>query len=289
MSNKIFVVVPAFGQMISASTFMAVSALQAALASKSIQAAVTTFSFPDIAELRSIFTTIWYDTMPDTDSILWVDADMAFAPDLVLDMMLFGEPVVGTLYRQRNAEISWAGSGTGSATTERRGNFVLVEGVGMGCTLIRREVITRILAAFPDLIDMRIRMHPAFKLLQSAGVTRLLRVFEKLDIPDRGLVSEDLSFCIRWNRVGGQVWANIGHRISHVGPYDYSGCYAEHVSQIEAQKELERAHAEGILAVSKALEAPSPKGGNGADLSGQSALPVPTVEYGDLVDRHTSA
>ena len=235
MANKVFIVVPAFGQQITAATFMAVSALQAQLAAKSIPAVVTTFSFPDIAELRSIFMTVWYDTMPDSDYLLFVDADMSFPAALVLDMILFGEPLVGAIYRQRNPEISWAGSGTGATTTERRGDFVLVEGVGMGCTIIKREVVTRMLAQMPELVDTRISMHPAGKLLASAGVKRMIRAFEKIDMPERGIVSEDLSFCIRWGRCGGQVWANIGHRISHVGPYDYSGCYGEYAAAAEAE------------------------------------------------------
>lgn len=247
MPAKIFIVVPAFGQQVTAATFMAVNALQGQLASKSITAALTAFSFPDIAELRSMFFTIWHDSMPDFDYLLFVDADMSFAPDLVLDMLLFSEPLVGTLYRQRNPDVTWAGSGTGELTTERRGNFVRVEGVGMGCTLIRRDMAQRLVASYPDVNDTRISLHPAFQLLRSAGVNRLLRVFEKLDLPDRGIVSEDLSFCIRWNRIGGQVWANIGHRISHVGPYDYAGCYGEFVANIEAQKQLEAQAAQELL------------------------------------------
>lgn len=255
MPQKMFIVVPAFGQNVTAATFMAICGLQSTLAAKGIQAAVTVFSFPDIAELRSIFTTIWFDTMPDHDMLLFVDADMGFQPQLVLDMILFNEPLVGTLYRQRNPNITWAGSGTGDMFTERRGDFVRVEGVGMGCTIIRREVVARMLQAYPELIDTRLNLHPAAQLLRSAGVNRMFRCFEKMDIPDRGIVSEDLSFCIRWNRLGGQVWANIGHRISHVGPYDYQGCYGEFIAQQEEQKKVEAAHAQKLLEI----PAPAPK------------------------------
>lgn len=259
MPQNVFIVVPAFGQTLTAATFMTVCGLQGALAQKAIGARVTTFSFPDIAELRSIFTTIWHDTMPDTEMMLWVDADMAFTPDLVLDMILFGEPLVGTLYRQRNPDITWAGSGTGESQTERRGGFVKVEGVGFGCTLVRRQVVSQMVAAYPELIDTRLSMHPANQLLRNAGVTRLIRCFEKMDIPDRGVVSEDLSFCIRWNKIGGQVWANIAHPISHVGPFDYRGCYGEHVAQMEAQKQIEQENLKRIIAQAQPVAEPPPE------------------------------
>jgi hypothetical protein len=36
-------------------------------------------------------------------------------------------------------------------------------------------------------------------------------------------LSEDMSFCYRWiEQCGGEIWANVKHRISHVGPFDYA-------------------------------------------------------------------
>ena len=231
MSNKVFVCVPAFGQTITATTFLCTHALQMKLAQKGVGAGITTLSFPDIAELRSMFVTIWYDTMPDISHLLFIDADMGFDPQLVLDMLSFGQPVVGTIYPQRKQPLSWAGSGTGSNTTERRGDFMLVEGVGMGCTLIHREAIRIMIERYPELVDTRLDLHTAGQMIRNTGATRLLRLFEKMDIPDRGIVSEDLSFCIRWGQCGGQVWANIGYRMSHVGPFDFAARYLDMVEQ----------------------------------------------------------
>lgn len=240
MATKVFIFVPAFGQIVTSTTFLTTHALQQVLASKGIGGMVSTLSFPDIAELRNMVLTIFYDTM-DADYLLFVDADMGFPPDLVLDMIMFNEPVVGTIYPQRKMPLSWAGSGTGEPMTERRGNFMLVEGVGMGCTLIRRDVVKTMLEQMPELVDTRLHLHPAGETLREAGANRMIRAFEKLDIPERGLVSEDLSFCIRWNRCimpdgsKGKVWAAIGHKISHVGPFDYCGRYLDVVEAMQVQ------------------------------------------------------
>ena len=216
--KNVFVFVPAFGQTITAATFMCTHALQMHFQQKSIGLSMSTLSFPDIAELRSMATTIWYDAMPDTEYFLFIDSDMSFPPEMVTDMMLLGSPLVGAIYPQRNVPVSWAGSGTGEPTTARRGNFMLVEGVGMGCTLIHRSVMDNMVQKYPELIDNRIAMQPYAKILQGAGCNRLLRFFDKMNIPERGWVSEDLSFCIRYRQLGGEVWAAIGYRISHVGP-----------------------------------------------------------------------
>lgn len=241
MSTKIFVFVPAFGQHVTAATFLTTHALQQTLAAKGIGGGVSTLSFPDIAELRNMATTIWYDAL-DASHLLFVDADMGFPPDLVLDMLAFGEPLVGTIYPQRKFPLSWAGSGTGEAMAERRGGFMKVEGVGMGCTLIHRSVITTMLEQMPEIVDTRIDLHPARDTLLQAGTKRIIRAFQCIDIPERGLVSEDLSFCIRWNRCGGSVWANIGHRISHVGPHDFGARYLDQIEQAQmAQAQTEEA------------------------------------------------
>lgn len=239
--KKAFIFVPAFGQQITATTFMTTHALQQVLASKGIQAAISTLSFPDIAELRAMALTIWYDTMPDSDYLIFIDADMGFPPEMVTDMILHDEPLVGCIYRQRREPTSWAGSGTGSTTTQRRGNFMEVEGVGMGCTVIRRDMIAPMLEKYPELVDERIDLHPAAGIIKSTGAKRLLRLFEKMDIKERGIISEDLAFCIRHRECGGTVWAAIGYKISHVGPYDFAGCYLESVTQQMAQAQVQQA------------------------------------------------
>lgn len=233
MAHKVLIFVPAFGQIITATTFLTTHAVREAMFQKGIQGGISTLSFPDIAELRGMAMTIWYDTIPDSTHLLFIDADMGFPPEMVIDMILFDEPIIGAIYPQRRLPLSWAGSGTGQPVTERRGNFMLVEGVGFGCTLIKREVVTKMIDKFPHLIDTRLALHPAGETLRNAGTNRLFRFFEKMDIPDRGLVSEDLSFCIRWNQLVGKaaIWAAIGYKMSHVGPFDFSGRYLDAVEQ----------------------------------------------------------
>jgi hypothetical protein len=257
MPHHVFIHVPAFGEQITRTTFHATHALRDYLHFKGMATGINSMSFPDIAELRAMVTTIWFDTMPQSDYLLFVDADMGSPPEHVADMILFNEPLIGTIYRQRKEPVSWAGSGNGAPETQRRGSFILVEGVGFGCTLIKREVIATMLQHMPELADYRIALHPAGDTLRGAGANRLIRAFEKLDVPDRGLISEDLSFCIRWARCGGQTWAHVGSHISHVGPYDFAGCYIQHVEQLAAQARQEAAQ--------------------------QAALPIPAVQPPQLI------
>lgn len=257
MAHNVFVFIPAFGNVIKTPTFLTSHAIMQELHSKGIATGITSLSFPDIAELRNMVTTIFYDTMPNATHLLFIDADMSFPPQLVTDLLLFDEPLVGTIYPQRKVPLSWAGSGTGQPQTERRAGFMQVEGVGFGCTLIRRDLVTKMLEKMPELVDTRLHLHPAGDTLRQAGANRMIRAFEKMDIAERGLISEDLSFCIRWRQCGGQVWANINYKMSHVGDFDYSARYLDVVENAEREQALALAkqrEEQKLLALAPAAE-----------------------------------
>jgi hypothetical protein len=268
MPANVLICVPAFGQTMTACTVLTLQTLQMAFAQKGISSGFSTLSFPDIGELRSMYATMFFEgaDFKGFTHLLFVDADMGFPPQLCLDQLLLDESLVGTIYPQRKLPVSWAGSGTGEPTAQRKGDFMHVEGVGMGCTLIRRDCFERIAAgaeaalqrridatlgehaaefaesplnahireaigaAFPPFFDDRIQMHPAREMLEGAKCRRLVRFFDPMDVPGRGRISEDLSFCIRAREVGIDTWAAIGYRISHVGPYDYGQRYLDHVA-----------------------------------------------------------
>jgi hypothetical protein len=113
------------------------------------------------------------------------------------------------------------------------------------------------LEQMPEVVDTRLDLHPAGETIKQAGSKRLIRAFEKIDLPERGLVSEDLSFCLRWNQCGGQVWAAIGWKISHVGQFDYCGRYLD---VIEAQQAAAEAQAQQAAAASEPAPAVEPLG-----------------------------
>jgi hypothetical protein len=233
---KIFCFIPAFGRNISATTFETSHHLAAALMSKGHQFSVGTYSWPDIEQIRNMSMSYWYDLMPDSEYLLFVDADMGFSPQVVLDMIAFGEPVVGAIYPKKTYPIDWVVSGLKDG--EKRGEFWEVEGLGGGCLLIRRDAITRMIEQYPDLIGNYMSLAD----MKEAGCKRTLRFFDKIQT-DEGPVSEDISFCKRWRAIGGQVWGAIGHEISHVGLHAFTAGFLSHnakvVEQMKADETLE--------------------------------------------------
>lgn len=221
---QLFVFIPSFRGQISAVTFEASHRVMSGLMAKGVPASIGTYSYFDIAELRNMVLSVWYDTMKDSTHILFIDDDMGVVPEMVLDMLAFGEPVVGAVYPKKSIPRQWSGSGIEAA--EYRRGFIEVEGIGGGCLLIRRDAIDRMVEAYPDLV----RPYMTLADMQNAGGTRTLSFFDQM-LTDKGKVSEDFSFCRRWGAIGGVVWASVAYEIQHVGPWIFSACFAKERDQ----------------------------------------------------------
>lgn len=193
----------------------------------------TNWAFPDVAESRNVLTTMWFDKT-DAEWMLQIDADMAFPPQLVIDMLAFGQPVTGCLYPKKKYPLEYVGY-----WNERppiRDGFMKVEGIGFGVTLIHRSAVAKMLeagAAQSDERDGDVAGH----LLADLGLTRLIRAFDRIDT-DRGRLSEDYSFCERHRQCGGEVWASIAHQITHIGLNGFAGRFADTVATLPAKEQV---------------------------------------------------
>lgn len=187
--------------------------------------------------------TRWFDKT-DATHLLFIDADMGFPAELVLDMVDFGRPVVGVVYPKRQidlervAELSAAGEPAKRAIArahnfivrKKRGlsiasphtGFMQVDGCGAGVLLIARTAIETMLKKTPDLSDPTARANSPL----AANLDRLIRAFEPLRV-NGALLSEDFSFCHRWNACGGEVWVNTAHEIEHIGLHRFKGRYSD--------------------------------------------------------------
>jgi hypothetical protein len=216
----ILICVPAYGQTMYAQTAQSLFALGQYLTREGIRSQLMWYSGADIEEIRNLFVTAWYDGKPEYSHLLFVDSDMGFPPELIRDMMLFNQPLMGTLYAKRKATPSIVGTlPAGHGTKDLVSGFMKSEGLGTGVMMISREVITKMLEEIPGL------SRPIQSSLAEAspemGLTRIIHAFDKIKNSEFQL-SEDMSFCRRWVAIGGEIWANAAHRISHVGPFDFA-------------------------------------------------------------------
>jgi FkbM family methyltransferase len=222
--TAILAFVPAYKNNLTGTVFLTSHALGNALHARGIGWGVSTISNPEIEWVRNFALTHWYDCMPHFSHLLFIDDDMGFMPEVVLDMLAFGEPVVGAIYPKKTVNRQWAVSGI--ENPESRGPFLEVEGLGCGCFLIRRDAVTAMIEKMPEIIDTR-RNTLDSDLFRDAGIKRFIRAFDCINDPNRGKVSEDISFGRRWRECGGKVWGATHHKIVHVGPHEYADTYAD--------------------------------------------------------------
>lgn len=226
---------PAFGEQMNTKTAQSIYNVGQFLTFKGIPNTFFTISAGDIEEVRNLVVTNWYDQHPSLSHLLFVDADMQFPIGLVSDMLAFGKHLTGCFYAKRKfpAEAVGRAFNEGSVDDVVDG-FMKVAGVGGGVLLVSRHVVQTMIQKMPEVVDEDVSGHPGRSTMSKP---RLLRVFDKYR-DERGVkLSEDLAFCDRWLRCGGEVWANVNHLIGHIGPHNYAIRYADYLEQKAAKKE----------------------------------------------------
>lgn len=217
---SVMICLPAYQQQNMAQTTEALYTLAQFFGFNGIRNQLSWYSAADIVEVRNLFLTTWYDTQPQFSHLLFIDADMGFPPELIRDMIQFNKPLTGTFYARRQMSPSIVGAALHAdhSLKDVVKGFLPASYVGGGVMLIQRGMIREMLEKMPEISDA---LPSVLASATTAPLTRLIRAFDCILRGDRRL-SEDVSFCARWREgCGGEIWANVNHKISHVGPFDF--------------------------------------------------------------------
>lgn len=221
---SVMICVPAYGQSVSAQTMESVYTLCQFFAFNGIRNQLSWYSAAEIAEVRNLFITTWYDKHPQFSHLFFVDADMGFDPHMVRDMLKFDKPLMGAFYAKRQMHpIRSVGQPLDPDVGyhDMKDGHVLADYVGGGCMLIKRSMMDEMLQKIPDLEDDL----PSY-ISENMELKRFLRPFEPIR-QGRLRLSEDVSFCIRWRKqCGGEIWANVNYKLDHIGPFNFHMRYA---------------------------------------------------------------
>lgn len=175
---------------------------------------------------------------PDATHILFVDADIGFAPENVFRLLDAERDVIAAVCPLK--KIDWekaraaAKAGvddlqaasigyvvrflpTEDKSVEVVDGFAKVAYGGTGFLMISRDAMQRICDAHPEL---RAKMGDMADTLAPEAVM----VFDTMVEPETGqYLSEDYAFCRRWRDLGGEIWADMTARLTHVGHAAYTG------------------------------------------------------------------
>ena len=177
---------------------------------------------------------------PAATHLLFVDADIGFAPEHVFRLLDFDVDVAAASYPLKTMEwdeaavararagelvstapLRYVGRALEGEAAGRRGGFVRAEYVGTGFLLIRRAVFARLREGFPELWyeaphggDRSVAgpYHAAFDCM--------------IDPETRQYLAEDYGFCRRWRGIGGEIWLDVESVLSHTGAFEFVGAPA---------------------------------------------------------------
>lgn len=186
----------------------------------------------------------------DKTHLLFIDADIGFEPSQVLRLLAFDADVTAAAYPvkridwQRVRDVVTAGlPAVQSAALEyvfevddpsrivARDGFVKVRYAGTGFLLIRREALTALCTAHPEL---QYRRTSTTTDPLGNSVNRYALWDTMIDATSGVYLSEDYAFCRRWTDRGGEIWIDVESKLTHVGPIAFPGDFATQFRQSAA-------------------------------------------------------
>lgn len=146
---------------------------------------------------------------------MFIDADIRFQPESILQMMACDKEVIGGLYPKKALPVNYVINL--KPETKVQGDIFTVDTMGTGFLLFKREVYEKLCAA-----------HPECKYVDDVGLGKqyeptMYSIFD-VAIDERGhYLSEDWLFCRRWSALGGEIWAHGKVLLNHIGHYEFVG------------------------------------------------------------------
>ena len=166
----------------------------------------------------------------DCSHLMFVDADIEFNPHDILKLISHNKPIVAGAYPLKKEPTSYVVNLSPDAL--QLDDLVEVMDAGTGFMMIKREVITKMQNAHPELHYSGDLEGDEYRKDLKGKEDHRQRLKENLyslfdTSHDKGdnnnYLSEDYTFCRRWQKIGGKIWLDSTVKLNHVGRKIYKG------------------------------------------------------------------
>jgi len=146
---------------------------------------------------------------------MFIDADIRFEPESIFGMIAADKDVIGGLYPKKSLPIDYVINLKNGGRIE--GPIFQVDTQGTGFLLFKKHVYEKLIAT-----------HPECKYVDDIGLGKqyepfMYSIFDTV-IDEKGhYLSEDWTFCRRWQAIGGDIWADSRVLLNHIGHYEFKG------------------------------------------------------------------
>ena len=178
--------------------------------------------------------------------LVFIDADIGFEPHQVFRLLDFGADMSAAIYPIKrldwqkvsaaveasrrpieSAALTYMIGFAGDGNIESNNGFARVSYAGTGFLMIQRHVLLSMIEHYPDLRYGHDHK-PGDRLAGSPFRYALFNCM--IDETTGTYLSEDFSFCKRWTDMGGEIWADLQSRLTHVGTINFHGDLATQFS-----------------------------------------------------------
>lgn len=237
---NIFFATPCYGGAVTDQYFLSMFRLSQILMQYGIKFRITTLRNESlVTRARNILTAMFLEDKSCTH-LMFIDADIEFEPDSVIRMLAMDKDVIAGAYPKKTinweqvrraaemgkTELAEYGAdyamnlkvqpGTNKVRTSM--GAVEVLDASTGFFIVKREVIEKMVEAHPELhykndssIDSKFNPY-CYALWDTM-----------IDPDDRRYLSEDYTFCRRWQKLGGEIWIDPNTKLNHVGSFTFNG------------------------------------------------------------------
>ena len=172
--------------------------------------------------------------------LLFVDSDIAFYPELVTKLLEYDKDVVTAIYPRKTIEwknLEYYVKKGDLKTMEQKllgynlnfpdplnidvqDGFVEVLDAATGFMLIKKDVFVKMREAYPEL------KYTSDQIINNKQYSSdwCYAFFDcMIDPKNNRYLSEDYTFCRRWQQIGGKIYAEITYPLTHYGTYGFRG------------------------------------------------------------------
>jgi len=238
---NVFFATPCYGGVVTDQYFLSMFRASQTMIQNGINFRITTLRNESlVTRARNILTAMF---MADDNAthMMFIDADIEFDPESILRMLAMNKNVVAAAYPKKT--VDWKGvakavqagdedpapagaeyainlkfEDKATRKVKAKDGAVEVLDASTGFFLIKKEVIKSMMEAYPELhYKNDSSIDPKYNKF-------CYSLFDTIHDPiDNRYLSEDYTFCRRWQTLGGQIWVDPNTKLNHVGAFTFQG------------------------------------------------------------------
>ena len=236
--TELYIATPCYGCKLNASFLACLLQLQGECMKTGVSMACQLLGNESLVQrARNILIEQFYQS--NAKFLLFLDADLAFSPQMILDRLLpfartHPDAIVTGIYPKKSYNWQQLKKDSKEPVTSQvvdfninivkqdtkvENGFVEVLDSATGCMLIPRGVVEKMRAHYRDELlcvnDINPGKHPVKEYVAIADCM--------IDPESRRYLSEDYALCRRLQQIGGKIYADVASTMCHIGMHTYSG------------------------------------------------------------------